>query len=394
MAGALLVAASIVTGPTAVGSAAVTPSGWFQDGWNQSRSGYNPQELQLTATNAHALHQVWSRKTPEPCCDAPQTSSAVSADGTAYFAGASGDVRAVDVATGTLTWRRQAPECVSASAGPALHQDMLLVPTHACTPDDFNSWLTAYDARTGQLLWSHRAVDRMSSPLVLGGLAFVESSSAVNLGRTRLDAIDLSTGASRWHQLVGAQSPALAADGANLYLSTSATLTALAPATGTVRWTRSAAGGQVLTSAGHVVVAGIAGGSQVVSSYAGSGSRQWRVSLTGSSRPVISATPAEVVVADEDGVVEALHLADGTFSWLSLFSTAVTTKPAIAGGVVYLTLATPTSSAVYAVRDGTGAILWHYDEPAGDAEATASPSVADGTLFVSLGSGTLRAFRA
>jgi outer membrane protein assembly factor BamB len=391
----LLALTALVAAPAAGASASVSPSPWYQDGWNQSRAGFNPQETQLTATLAHALHQVWRVQTPDPCCEGPQTSSVVSVGGTAYFAGASGDVRAVNVVTGAQKWRVQAPECVVASAGPALYMGVLLVPTQACTPDDFNSWLTAYRPSTGQELWSHKAVNSMSAPLTRNGVAYVESSAPANIGLRRLDAIDVATGAVRWHRGLGGQTPALAADGTNLYLSSATTLMALDPVTGAFRWSRSVPGGNVLTSAGHVVVAGTSAGSEAIASYTQSGHRQWATSLVGSVGFSIAATGGEVVIADRNGMVQALDLAGGGFSWFTSFSTAVTSQPTIAGGVVYVTLATPTSSAVYALRDGTGAILWHFTDPAAAADAadTASPSVAAGTLFVSLGSGIVRAFR-
>jgi outer membrane protein assembly factor BamB len=376
------------------GSAAVTPSSWFQSGFNQSRTGSNPQESQLTSANVAGLHKNWSVTTPPPCCDASQTTGVVTTGGITYFVGAAADVHAVKTTTGTPVWSQQAPECAGADAGPALHLGVLLVPTHACTPDDFNSWLTAYDAATGHLLWSLKAVNSMSSPAAFGGVAFVESENAANLGRHKLQAVDVQTGAVLWQRALGANDPALAGDGSNLFLSSQTTLQALDPATGAVRWSRSVRGGHVLLSAGHVVVGGASGGAQRIAAYTTGGTKQWSVSTPGATSYFMSATTSEVVIADTGGFVQAITLAAGQGTWFSSFSTAVTSQPAIAGGVVYVTVATPRSGAVYALRDGVGSILWHFTEPAfADSEDTAAPSVAAGQLFVSLGSGVVRAFQ-
>jgi outer membrane protein assembly factor BamB len=388
---AIAATSSLALGAAAA-QGATAPSSWLQSGSNAGRSGYNAQESRLTAAVAHTLHPAWSLTTPVPCCDAPQTTSVVSTGGIAYVVGADADVHAVNARTGAAIWRRQAPECAESADGPALAGGLLLVPTQECTPDDFNSWLTAYDAATGRVVWSLKQAVFMTSPLVSGDLVFVQADPPQLGFRPRLVAVDLHTGAIRWHHVT---SGAVAADAGNLYLSTANQLQALDPATGAVRWTRSAAGGHVLVSAGHVVTAGFTGGSQVITAYTPAGGRQWTADGFGPADFTLSATMTELVVADAGGEVVGSSLATGEFGWAGGFSTAITTQPAIAGGVVYVTVATPRSSAVYALRDGTGAVLWHFTEPgtAAGSDVTAAPTVADGTLFASLGTGVLRAFQ-
>jgi outer membrane protein assembly factor BamB len=377
----------------ALAQGATTPSSWLQSGSTPGRSGFNSQESQLTAASAHTLHQAWSLTTPVPCCDGPQTTSVVSTGGIAYVVGADAEVHALNARTGAPIWRRQAPECADSADGPALADGLLLVPTQECTPDDFNSWLTAYDAATGRVVWSLKQAVFMTSPLVSGGHVFVQADPPQVGFKPRLLGVDLHTGAIRWHRIT---SGAVAADASNLYLSTANQLQALDPATGAVRWTRSAAGGHVLVSAGHVVTAGFTGGSQVITSYGAAGVRQLTADGFGPADFTMSATATELVVADTGGSVVGTSLATGDFGWAGGFSTAVTTQPAIAGGVVYVTVATPRSSAIYALRDGTGAVLWHFTEPgtAFGSDVTAAPVVADGTLYASLGTGVLRAFQA
>ncbi len=384
----------LVTGVTTA-SAATGPSPWYQSGWNQGATGFNPLETTLTAAAVPGLTQAWAVTTPEPCCDAAQTTSVVSSGGTAYFMGAAADVHAVNATTGAPRWTRQAPECGIASAGPALTMGVLLVPTQECTPDDANSWLTAYDASTGAVLWSFLQGNRMSSPITFNGIAVVQADPPGEIQPNRLVAVDVHTGAVRWHRSLPGQSGALASDGTRLFVSTGSALTAVNPSTGATQWSRSVPGGRVLVSSGHVVTAGTHSGSRVMTSYTPAGVRQWSVSIAGASASRLSATTTELVVADASGHLRARSLATGAATWSTTLPGGVLTQPALADGVLYATVALPHTSALYALRDGSGAVLWHFTEPGSTdgAGVTAAPSVAAGTVFASLGSGTVRAFR-
>jgi outer membrane protein assembly factor BamB len=398
---AAVVAASVcvlVTGITtavaATFSAAAAPSPWYQSGWNQGATGFNPLETGLTAAAVPGLHQAWSVSTPEPCCDASQTTGVVSSGGAAYFMGAAADVHAVNATTGVPRWTRQAPECGIASAGPALTMGLLLVPTQECTPDDANSWLTAYDASTGAVVWSLLQGNRMSSPITFNGIAVVQADPPGEIQPNRLVAVNVHTGAVLWHRSLPGQAGALASDSTRLFVSTGSALTAVNPSTGATEWSRSAPGQHVLVSNGSVVTAGVLGGSRVVTSYSPTGAHRWSATTAGTGAFSLSATTSELLVAGANGTVQARNLGTGATTWSATLPGGVLTQPAIAGGVVYATVARPHTSAVYALRDGSGAVLWHFTEPGSTdgAGVTAAPSVAAGTLFASLGSGTVRAF--
>lgn len=400
VAASICVLATGVTGAVAApGGAATTsgstPSPWYQSGWNQGRTGFNPLESTLTAANAPGLHQVWSLTTPEPCCDAAQTTGVVSSGGTAYVMGAAADVHAVDATTGVTRWTRQAPECGIASAGPAFTMGLLLVPTQECTPDDANSWLTAYDASTGAVRWSLLQGNQMSSPITFNGIAVVAADPPSEIQPNRLVAVDVHTGAVLWHRSLPGQAGALASDSTRLYVSTGSALAAVNPSTGATEWTRSVPGGHVLFSNGNVVTAGSHGSSRVVTAYTPAGARRWSVTIAGTAGFSLSATTTELILADASGQLRARSLGSGAATWSTTLPGGVVTQPAIAGGVVYATVARPATSALYALRDGSGAVLWHFTEPGSThgADVTAAPSVAAGTLFASLGSGTVRAFR-
>ena len=384
---ALLAAVLVVLGPAAPVLAAPPASPWYQAGWNQSRTGSNPAAQQLTNAAVRSLHQVWSVRTSEPCCGPPGTSAAVSARGITYVVGFDGSVRAVDAGTGAARWSGGA-SCLFGDKSPALHLGVLVVASDACTPDDYNSHLTAYNAATGALLWTRKGVAQTTAPLTTGGVVYTQTYVG-GFTRTVVQAVDVHTGRLIWQR--NEPFGALAADSDSLLLSTSSTLTALDLGTGAVRWSRSVAGGHVLVSGGHVVVGG--GGS--VTAFSTSGTQQWTTPVYGSSPVQLAATASEVVAAATEGYVQALRLTDGGYSWSTSFSTDITAQPTIAGGVVYVPVAAPRSGAVYALRDGTGATLWSYTDPAtgSDPSGSAQPVVANGTLLVSLGSGVLRALR-
>ena len=271
---------------------------------------------------------------------------------------------------------------------------LLLVPTQECTPDDANSWLTAYDASTGAVVWSLLQGNRMSSPITFNGIAVVQADPPGEIQPNRLVAVNVHTGAVLWHRSLPGQAGALASDSTRLFVSTGSALTAVNPSTGATEWSRSAPGQHVLVSNGSVVTAGVLGGSRVVTSYSPTGAHRWSATTAGTGAFSLSATTSELLVAGANGTVQARNLGTGATTWSATLPGGVLTQPAIAGGVVYATVARPHTSAVYALRDGSGAVLWHFTEPGSTdgAGVTAAPSVAAGTLFASLGSGTVRAF--
>lgn len=388
-AGAL--AATAIAAPP-VSATAAPPSPWFQSGWNQSRTGNNPLESRLPAGKVRHLHQRWSVDTGDPGTDAPQTTSAVSANGMAYMVGGGGDIRAVRVSTGQPVWSAQGPECGAAQSGPALHLGVLVVPMHECSPDDALGYLAGYDAQTGRQLWALPSRGgAVGTPVTFGGRAFAVATTA---GRTlTLQAVDVKTGKVLWRKRLGAQKLALAASSHSLLISDASKLSALDPATGKAQWTRSAPGGSVVVSAGHIIDVGAVGQYAQITAFSETGTQQWSVDTYQDASLWVSATSSEIITAGRNGLVQAWSLATGSATWITEFQTGITSQPTIANGVVYLTVSAPRGQAVYAIVDGSGSVLWHYLDNSGYEEEVAASSVADGTLFVSLGSGVLRAFR-
>ena len=385
----------LVAGLTAVAApanASAPPSPWYQAGWNQSRTGDNPVEASLTSANANGLHQVWSKQTPEPCCVGPAATSIVSSAGIAYYGGADNNLYAVDAVTGAARWHVSTPGCFLGRDGLAIHLGVLVVPTQECSPDDFNSWLSGYNPSTGAHLWSFESVGSMSSPVTVNGRAFVQSLTDSAPAQVRLDAVNVHNGVSEWHKVLGSAVVDIALDSTNLYLSSAAHLSAYNPASGAPRWAKTVPGGRVLTSNGHVITSGFSGGQERVTSYSSAGTRQWAIARIGPSDYQLSATASELVLATSTGSVAALALGSGSATWHTTLAGGMTNQPAIAGGVVYVPIGTSSSASIYALRDGTGAVLWSFTSAV--AADSSEPSVADGTLFVSLGgTGLERAFR-
>jgi outer membrane protein assembly factor BamB len=363
--------------PSNSAGAVTAPSGWYQSGQNQSRSGFNPGEATLTSSNVARLHQVWTHSTAVPCCRS-FLGQVVAANGLAYYASGDSQFTAVTIATGTVRWRASVADCGNSAAPPSIHLGVLVVATSQCSPDDFTSELAGYDASTGRALWAWPSVEFMSAPVTVDGTAYVLSRDQDSA--ERVDAIDVRTGALRWEVRPAAFVSQLAADGSHLYLSGADQVQSRSTVTGHLLWTRFVPGGQVLQSAGHVVFAGYSGGQRVVSAFTASGARQWQIRRSGSRSYFIAATADELLLAG-GSTVQASTLATGATRWTRTVSGTIFDQPAIAGGVVYATTVTDSGANVYALREGTGGRLW--SRAYSSFTDTVSASVAAGTLFVS-----------
>ena len=378
--GTVLAVGALVAGMAAPSygafSATAPPSPWYQSGWNQSRTGDNPQETALTAANVAHLHQVWSVAVPG---DGLTLTSVDSANGSAFFQGGADDrVHAVNTVTGAAAWNLSAPGCSEILSPPAIHLGVLVVSSQACRSGA--SYLSGYDVATGRRLWARRPQFSQAVADHSRTAAYTPKRLLRTADKVQISALDVKTGrcAVERHPRSGLRDRLLPARGRrdppvpvqpDVHPGSD-------PSSGAVDWIRKVAGGQqILVSSGHVVVAGIG----VVTAFSPSGTKQWQ------SRPAfnfMSATPTQLVISRLPGTVEGLALTSGVAMWSTTVSDAESTfgQPAIAGGVVYVGMDTDHGAAVYALRAGTGAQLWTGTFGTDDAPLV---SVAAGTLFVS-----------
>ncbi len=123
-----------------------------------------------------------------------QGSASVSG-GLVYVGGTDGYLYAYDASTGVPVWRADgSPAGTTAliKSTPAVFGDTVFVSTGGLTPT-MDSWMFAFDASTGALVWSHPLADySTSSPAVANGVVYVGSYSH------QLFAFDIDTGEKLW----------------------------------------------------------------------------------------------------------------------------------------------------------------------------------------------------
>jgi serine/threonine-protein kinase len=190
-----------------------------------------------------------------------------------------------------------------------------------------------------------------SSPAVVDGTVFICGADRY------LYALDAATGQPRWSRLTGSEaSPAVS--GGTVYVGgSSGVVHALDAVTGAPRWQHQAAG---LMFGGHQPPA-VAGGIVYLAARRGR----------------------------HGGAVVALDAATGQRRWVHRCRTAVSTAPAVAGGLVYVS----TGKHLVALSTVTGARQWRH-RPGWLAGLVSSPSVAGNTLFAGTGEGYLYALKA
>jgi outer membrane protein assembly factor BamB len=146
-------------------------------------------------------------------------------DGSLLVSGRSGDLRALDAATGAERWTRRIGG--TGCSTPTVHDGTVLVGSE-------EGGLWALDALTGEPRWTYPAPGGVvSSPAVAGGTVHVGGFDG------QVHAVDVATGARRWAFPTGRGvlgSP-LVADGTVYVGGHDARLYALDAATGRVRWT-------------------------------------------------------------------------------------------------------------------------------------------------------------
>ena len=176
-----------------------------------------------------------------------------------FEGGADNHLYAVNTTTGASVWGFPTPGCSEFLAPPAIHLGVLAESSQACQSGA--SYLSAYDVTTGRQLWTRRPQFSQAVPITATGRIYTEAPFP-NSNKVQVSAFDVRTGAVLWSvtrgPAFGIDSFQLAADAAHLYLSSPTYTQALDPASGAVDWIRKVAGGQqILVSSGHVVVAGI-----------------------------------------------------------------------------------------------------------------------------------------
>jgi outer membrane protein assembly factor BamB len=217
----------------------------------------------------------------------------------------------------------------------------------------------ALDARTGRILWRHRAPGfTASTPAIGKGRVIVSSHGGT------VTALRSSDGALLWQLRTGVpveSSPVVV--GGSVYVGASdGRLFSLNERTGKVRWTYNVAG-RISSSPsvlhGRVFITTYSGG--IFCLQAGNGARIWsrffgRNAFEGDSFYSSASTDGiRVFAASKSGFVVALSAADGHTIWSAQMGGSVYGTPSIAHGLVNVA---DLNGEVRAFRAGTGAEVW------------------------------------
>ncbi|MGZ4358888.1 MAG: outer membrane protein assembly factor BamB family protein [Gaiellaceae bacterium] len=250
---------------------------------------------------------------------------AVIANGVAYIGNASGTVRAIDVAEGTVLWRHRTPGGKMASS-PAVIGDLLVV--HGM---DGHVWVL--DRATGRLRWRYTIGSPIeSSPIVAGGVDYFGAWNGA------VYALDLARRRLRWTLSTGAKitSSASIADG-TLYIGNYAgRLLALDPRSGHQRWQGTVNGriyGTPAVGGGRVFVPSSDGGS--LTAFSIHGRQLWRID-TGSyvySSPAVWA--GRVFFGSYNGLLYCVSASSGSILWTAGAGGAISGAAVVVDGIVY-----------------------------------------------------------
>jgi outer membrane protein assembly factor BamB len=298
----------LATGATSgdVGAAPVyVTNGWSQYGENASHQGtdLNDKVFQhhLSVSPGTYLARAWSFN-----AGAPITSSVIVHDGEGYFVDQAGEVFAVDIQTGLLTWSYQIADKALVDTTPAL-----ALPGGPMLVASTDGTVTALNTATGAVAWTKTIGGELEgSPTISGNNAYVVSDSGV------VAALNATTGATIWQTKMAAPvktSPAVDSTSGRVFVAdTAGTVEALRGASGATVWTVKSLGAftaSLVLGQGHVYAASENGTLYALAQTTGT------VAWTYAASSEITATPVDdqgqISVGDTAGNVRVLNASTG-----------------------------------------------------------------------------------
>lgn len=222
-----------------------------------------------------------------------------------------------------------------------------------------------------------------SSPAVAGGLVYVGTKSGF------IYALDATTGDERWRVALGdyivRSSPAIV-DG-SVYIGSGYSIYSLDAQTGHKTWeakTPFSGSSSPSLAGGSVYIASQS--SSVYAIDAANGEQRWSFQTDG---PIFSSPAIDndmVYVGTDSGKLLAMSAETGQVAWRFEAGAAIYSSPAIHGDLVYIT---SRAGKIFAIERAGGKLRWSYD-----AGGDASPTLANGLVFVAGNDGGLYALDA
>jgi len=376
-----LIARRSATATLAAGSVAMA-------GGNPARTGVQPGP-----GPGAAPHVLW-RFTAGGMVSAQPVVSA----GTVYAASQDGYLYAIDAATGRQRWRF--PIQPFSVPSPAVAGDLV----YTCGRDNH---FHALDAGTGRERWQFQPAGQLclSSPIIASGEVIFASNARLSDGSDigYLYALNATSGAERWRLTIhGATISGWAMANGTVYVTADSNVFAFDPASGAQRWrfTTGASLGKPMVSGATVYVSGSTS-NLIIALNAATGRARWRAAPpraqlvgTATASGLVYAAGSDVLTPTAQGnerpVIIALDPQTGAERWhLPVPDTKSPSDapPAIMDGTLYLGV----GDALYAMDALTGAARWYVPLPSA---VTSAPAVVGGVVYVGCDDGSVYALGA
>lgn len=343
-----------------------------QDSWPQFRG--NPQNTGIARSTLPAtLKVLWTYEAGDPI-----DSSAAIVDGVVYVGCQSGDLLAIDLATGKLKWKYRATANGIGESSPAVADGVVYI-------GDLDGVFHAVDAASGKARWTFKTgAEIKSSPVVAGDRVLIGSydgslyclKDGKQLWRVRTENYVHGTPAlfegvayiSGCDEIVRA---IRLTDGSELYQFPSGGYTGASP---------SVVNGVAYygTFANDVIAASLKAKKIV-----------WRFAHPQRKFPFYSSpavTQGKVFVGGRDKYVYGFDAATGKPAWSFATKARVDSSPAVAGDRVFIG---SNDGRVYGFDVAKGGKVWEYEIGSG---VTASPAIAQGRMVVGAQDGQVYCF--
>ncbi len=247
--------------------------------------------------------------------------STAAANDAAVFVATGYSVVAVSLADGGVLWR--APIRFAGPSAPLLDGGRVILATQEGS-------VYAFDARSGKQVWS-----RHNDGLVFGAAALSDGRVYIGNERGQVFALDAAGGREIWRADAGGEiRGGLAVSGGSLFVTTRVpSLVALATDTGRTRWT-APTGGDTAPSIRNGLVHHCPEEGGLVVMDSRSGRVNWRASGNGlpSGPPVIAGDEIYLGIGN---TVAALDAGNGAMLWQYTTAGAIAGSPAVVGGMVF-----------------------------------------------------------
>ncbi|MBB5787017.1 carboxypeptidase regulatory-like domain-containing protein [Jiangella mangrovi] len=349
-----------------------TDPGWSQYQNNATRSGMSGDALA-----AGTLQPSWTQDADSPVTFA----SPVIAGGRVFLGSDAGRLAAYDAGSGERLWSFQAGDVLRGT--PAVAGDLVV------SGGGLDGGLVALDAATGAQRWSVPTPDRLTvytAPSVVGGVVYAATGPTQDREDT-VFALDAATGEQLWATDVGTSVFAGPSVGEGLAIVGNADdgeLIALDAASGEVRWTLTReddyfiGGASIVDGTVFVPTTDGDGGGSLLAVDAATGTLRWEAGTHGDGQGSTPAVYGDLVIAGSHGLglVVAYDRETGEQVWQYAVSGAVSASVAVTDDG-FVVGGSQLDYRLWALDAATGELVW---EAPAEGNVTTSPAYADGLL--------------